>query len=90
VTGTESGSFEDRDHVTEESTSDPIEPQAIVKAIGAEILEQVDQRPYTTVAVAAVAGYVLGVAMPNWTTRLAWAVGSRFLVNKIVSSITVD
>jgi len=89
VTGTESESF-GGDHITEESTPDQVQPQAIVQAIGAEILEQVDQRPYTTVAVAAVAGYVLGVAMPNWTTRLAWAVGSRFVVNKIVSSITVD
>lgn len=51
-------------------------------------LQQLEDRPYATIAVAAVAGYVLGVATPKWVLNLAFTFGTRIATGKLVAALT--
>lgn len=60
----------------------------LVDAVHQEILHQVAVRPYTTVIVAAAAGYVLGSGSPRWLSRLAWDVARRAALNQALNVLT--
>ena len=60
----------------------------IAETLGREVLRQIEVRPYTTLLVAATTGYVLAVATPNWAVKLAWTVGSRVAVSRMVASLS--
>lgn len=72
----------------ETSSSEAPNPQAVLQAVGREVVHQVEERPYLTVFAAFAAGYVLGVGTPTWATRLAWNVGSRVAMARLVSALT--
>jgi hypothetical protein len=73
----------------QEATGDEpvISAAALGESVGRAILEQVNERPYTSVLVAVGAGYVLGVGTPTWVTKLAWTIASRLAVSKIVGAL---
>lgn len=60
----------------------------VAEAVGKEILRQVERRPYATILVAATVGYMVAVATPNWAVKLAWTVGSRVAVSRMVASLS--
>jgi hypothetical protein len=72
---------------TNREDAEAMTPQAVAQAVGRELLHQAEVRPYTTVLFAMAAGYALGVATPTWATKLAWTVGSRMAVNRLVSTL---
>lgn len=59
----------------------------LVATLQRELRHQVEVRPYTTVLVAAAAGYVLGGGVPLWAGRAAFNIGSRLVVARLVSAI---
>lgn len=71
-----------------ERVADAVAPVTdIVDTVQREILHQMELRPYTTVLVAAAAGYVLGGGIPVWAGRAAFNLGSRMLVARLVSAL---
>jgi len=71
--------------------ADAIAPMTeLVESLQREIRHQAEVRPYTTILVAAAAGYVLGGGIPLWAGRAAMNLGSRLLVAKLVSAIVDD
>jgi hypothetical protein len=71
-----------------ERVADAMAPMTeLVDSLQREILHQVEVRPYTTVLVAAAAGYVLGGGIPVWAGRAAFNLGSRMLVARLVSAL---
>lgn len=74
-----------------ERVSDAMAPMTeLVESLQREIRHQVGVRPYTTVMVAAAAGYVLGGGIPLWAGRAAVNLGSRLLVARLVSALVDD
>lgn len=62
--------------------------EGVLDAAKDVVLDQLRERPYTTLIVAVAAGYVIGVATPKWALNLAWTVGSRFATGKLVAALT--
>ncbi|MEZ4235890.1 MAG: hypothetical protein R3F59_06950 [Myxococcota bacterium] len=54
------------------------------------VVEQARTRPYTTLAVAAAAGYVLGGGVPWWAVRGLLSIGSRIVVARALASVVED
>lgn len=73
--------------IAAEAEAETPTPQALMSAVGREVLHQVETRPYVTVMAAVAVGYVLGVGTPSWATRLAWNVGSRVAMARLVSTL---
>jgi hypothetical protein len=92
------GQMESEPTPTEQSTAASSERVAdamapvteLVESLQREIRHQVEVRPYTTVMVAAAAGYVLGGGIPLWAGRAAVNLGSRLLVARLVSALVDD
>jgi hypothetical protein len=75
----------------EERVADAMAPMTeLVETVQREIRNQVEARPYTTIMVAAAAGYVLGGGIPVWAGRAAVNLGSRMLVARLVSALVDD
>lgn len=76
------------DSTASERVADAVAPMTeIVDSFQREIMHQMEVRPYTTVLVAAAAGYVLGGGIPVWAGRAAFNLGSRMLVARLVSAL---
>jgi hypothetical protein len=74
-----------------ERVADAMAPMTeLVDSLQREIRHQVEVRPYTTIMVAAAAGYVLGGGVPLWAGRAAVNLGSRLLVARLVSALVDD
>jgi hypothetical protein len=58
-----------------------------LQAAGEEILRQAQERPYATVLVAVAAGCAIGLVTPKWLTNVAWTVGSRVAMAKVVAAL---
>lgn len=65
-------------------------PQTVLQAVGREVIHQAEIRPYMTVVAALATGYVLGVGTPTWATRLAWTVGKRVALARLVSVLAPE
>lgn len=70
-----------------EMAQEPIDGAKVLEMLEREIHHQIEVRPYTTLAVAAAAGYVLGGGLPDWAMRLAWTVGSRVAMGRVASMV---
>jgi 2-keto-4-pentenoate hydratase len=58
-----------------------------MQSVQREIRHQAEVRPYTTLLVAAAAGYVLGGGVPTWAGRALMNIGGRLLVARLVAAV---
>jgi hypothetical protein len=63
------------------------EGQSALDLVRDQVIQQARTRPYTTLAVAAAAGYVLGGGIPMWAIRGAASIGGRILVARAIASV---
>lgn len=85
-TGTEGGNSNGSS--SSERVAEAMAPMTeLVESLQREIVHQVEARPYTTVMVAAAAGYVLGGGIPRWAGRAAFNLGSRMLVARVLAAL---
>lgn len=75
--------------VPETSTEEPTEdsdPLAFLDQAQTALQDQITKRPYTTIAVALAAGYVLGGGVPWWAVRSAVNIGGRMAVTRLIGA----
>jgi hypothetical protein len=77
------GTF-DQDQEAMPSVSD------LLNTVQREISHQATTRPYTTILVAAAAGYVLGGGIPRWALRMGATMGTRVAAARIMASLLDD
>lgn len=71
----------------DDSQGDMLGPADILDAARQEVLHQVQVRPYTTVFVAVGLGYIIGAGAPRWASGIAWTLGSRAIMARIISAL---
>ncbi|MBA2320127.1 MAG: hypothetical protein H0V89_03135 [Deltaproteobacteria bacterium] len=59
----------------------------VLEAVRTEVLHQVEIRPYTTILVAAGVGYIIGAGAPRWVSGIAWTLGSRAVMARVLGAL---
>ena len=80
--------YEDRKRAASRHHETPTEMlESWAGTLNEEIRFQANVRPYLTVMAAGLAGYVLGAGVPRWAYRVAWDVGSKALLARVIGSL---